>query len=178
MDVLEYVDFAFYDILTREPDKALVVAQKAYQARKVPYIGLLTAVLANRLDNVAEPQRACLNKSSIRRCRTIMRRHRTKFYKRLAVLMRDTVTTKKVPQLDLAQFDKLQAETPSDKVYPSTFPYFVGVFLKNRGDLQNTSEVSDSRSPVRRLGVTDLRYGPPTLAEHEVKIPEDEPATK
>ena len=54
MDVLEYVDFAFYDILTREPDKALVVAQKAYQARKVPYIGLLTAVLADGLDNVAE----------------------------------------------------------------------------------------------------------------------------
>ncbi len=108
-----------------------------------------------------------------------MRRHRRKnFYKRLAVLMRDTVTTKKVPQLDLAQFDKLQAETPSDKVYPSTFPYFVGVFLKNRGDLQNTSKYliraaqsDDWESPTYVMARQLLR-------NMKVKIPEDEPATK
>ncbi len=92
--------------------------------------------------------------------------------------MRDTVTTKKVPQLNLAEFDKLQAEAAPEKLYPSVLQYLAAVFLKNRGDLENAKKYL-----IRAAQSDDWQNSNHVLAcqllrEMKVQVPPKEPHTK
>jgi tetratricopeptide (TPR) repeat protein len=173
-----YVRIAIFYLLTNEPDKALVVAQRAYENRKDPYNGLLAAIIADGLDKTAERDRLLTEVTSTTLPHNYTEAPTQDFYKRLAALMRDTVTTKKVPQLNLAEFDKLQAEAAPEKLYPSVLQYLAAVFLKTRGDLENAKKYL-----IRAAQSDDWQNSNHVLAcqllrEMKVQVPPKEPHTK
>ncbi len=136
----EYVQIAIYYLLTKEPDKSLLVCQRAYQLRKDPYIGLLAATIADGLNKEVNRDRLLSEVMSTTLAPNYGEAPTQNFYKRLAALMRETVTTNEVPHLNLAEFDKLQADAVPEKLYASVLLYFVGTFLKNRGELENAKK--------------------------------------
>jgi hypothetical protein len=136
----EYARISIYYLLTKEPDKSLLVCQRAYQLRKDPYIGLMAAIIADGLDKTVSRDRLLTEVTNSTLPHNYPEASTQDSYKRLAALMRETVTTKKVLHLNLAEFDKLQAEVVPEKLYPSVLLYFVGAFLKNRGDLENAKK--------------------------------------
>jgi tetratricopeptide (TPR) repeat protein len=133
----EHIRTAIFYLLTKEPGKSLLVCEQAYQMRKDPYMGLLAAVIADGLDKNVTRDRLFADVITTTLPPNLVGAPTQEVYKRLAKLMSETVTTKKVPHVNLAEFDKLQAEAAPVKLYRSVLLYFVGVFLKNRGDLEN-----------------------------------------
>ncbi|HET6325344.1 MAG TPA: hypothetical protein VFG04_11765 [Planctomycetaceae bacterium] len=136
----EYVQIAIYYLLTKEPGKSLLVCERAYQLRKDPYIGLLAAMIADGIGKEVNRDRLLSEVMSTTLAHNYGEAPTQDFYKRLAALMRETVTTKEVPHLNLTEFDKLQAQAAPKKLYPSVLLYFAGVFLKNRGDLDDAKK--------------------------------------
>jgi tetratricopeptide (TPR) repeat protein len=174
----EYMRISIYYLLAHEPDKALPVCQRAYQLRKDPYIALLGATVADGLHKSVDRDRLLTEVMSTTLPHNFVEAPTQDFYKRLAALMRETVTTKNVPHLNLAEFDKLQVEAAPAKLRVSVLPYFVGVFLKNRGDLENAEKYL-----IRAAKSDDWNNGNHVMAcqllrEMKVKVPPTEEKPK
>ncbi|HEV8066124.1 MAG TPA: tetratricopeptide repeat protein [Planctomycetaceae bacterium] len=174
----EYVRISIYYLLTNEPDKSLLVCQRAYQLRKDPYIGLLAAIIADGLDKTVNRDRLFTEITSTTLAHNYAEAPTQDYYKRLAALMRDTVTTKKVPHLNLVEFDKLQAEAAPEKLYPSVLLYLVGVFLKNRGDLENAKKYLIRAAQSDDWGNSNHVLACQLLREMKVQVPPREASTK
>ncbi|HEV8003273.1 MAG TPA: hypothetical protein VGP63_25530, partial [Planctomycetaceae bacterium] len=129
----QYRSIGMYYLLTREPDKALLLFQRAYETGHSPFAGFHAALAADALGKTAERD-ALLQQVVETKLPESYETHGD-HYQHLAARFQEMLPPKEA-KLDRAEVDKILAAAAPQPLYRSTLPYFVGVFLKNRGDLE------------------------------------------
>jgi hypothetical protein len=130
----QYRQIAFYYLTTREPDKAMLLLQKTYDTSHEFYAGLHAAIVADTLGKYAERDALLKQVIETKLPANFVESRGGELYSKVAEQFRQVLQSKESKPLDLAAIDKIQAES---NLRASVLRYFVGVFLKNRGDLEN-----------------------------------------
>jgi hypothetical protein len=133
----QYRQIAFYYLTTREPDKALLLLQKTYDANHEFYAGLHAAVVADSLGKYAERDALLKQVIETKLPANFIESRGGELYSKVAEQFRQVLLSKESKPLDLAAIEKIQAQS---HLPASVLRYFVGVFLKNRGDLENAKK--------------------------------------
>jgi tetratricopeptide (TPR) repeat protein len=136
----QYRNIGHFYLLTEEPEKALLLYQRAYEKGHDPFEGFHAAIVADTLgktdvrDEVfqqilnAQPQHQGARPPAVAAG--------PNFFQQLAQQLGQMLPPKGAKQLNLPEVDKILAAASPGVHSPSVLPYFVGVFLKNRGDLK------------------------------------------
>jgi tetratricopeptide (TPR) repeat protein len=136
----QYRDIAIYYLLTNEPDKALVLWKRSYEVREDPFAGLHSALVADTLGKTAERDALLKRVIDTKLPENYLEFKTSQYYQQLAAQFQAMLPPKAAKQLNLPEIEKIQTAAMSDKLRPSTLLYFVGVFLKNRGDLDTAKK--------------------------------------
>jgi len=137
---VQYRNIGHFYLLTDEPEKALLLYQRAYDKGHDPFEGFHAALVADSLGKTAVRDGLL---QQIIEVRPRVSGPTAVRFKQLAEQLRQMLPPKGAKSLDLAAVDKILA--PRDPApgapsasgpNPSALPYFVGVLLKNRGDLK------------------------------------------
>jgi hypothetical protein len=129
---------AIFDLLRNEPEKALVVFEQTFkESRNVIHV-MHAAIIADTLGKTADRDRwfsiianAVPRKTS--------KKTRTGFSKQIVELLRKAIPPGTVNDLDLKKIDGIIADA-SKVDATANLAYFVGIFLKNRGDKAKSTE--------------------------------------
>jgi tetratricopeptide (TPR) repeat protein len=177
----QYRNIGHFYLLTDEPEKAFLLYQRAYEKGHDPFEGFHAALTADSLGKADIRDRLFQEIIEFRPRRAGAR---MELFKQLAEQFQQILPSKGAKRLDLAAIDKLVAYHPpapgaqnASTMQPSVLPYFVGAFLKNRGDLKaaqiyliRCAQLDDWEQINHVLACKLLR-------EMKVKIPPpDEPA--
>jgi tetratricopeptide (TPR) repeat protein len=177
----QYRNIGHYYLLVDEPEKALLLYQRAYQKAHNPFEGFHAALVADSLGK-SDVRDSLLQE--IIDARPRVAGPIAVQFKELAEQLRQMLPPKGAKQLDLAAIDKIvayrdpaPAARDSSALNESVLPYFVGVFLKNRGDLKTAQTYlircaqSDDWQQINHVLACKL------LRDMKVKIPaaEDPP---
>jgi tetratricopeptide (TPR) repeat protein len=128
----QYRNIGHYYLLTDEGAKAFLLYQRAYEDGHDPFEGFHAAIIADTLGNTAARDQLLQKLSAVK-----SRRPRILHFKQLAEQLRKMLPPQQAKHLDVAEVDKIiAAMSLSTSVDPSVLPYFVGAFLKNRGNLE------------------------------------------
>jgi tetratricopeptide (TPR) repeat protein len=178
----QYRNIGHFYLLTDEPEKALLLYQRAYDKGHDPFEGFHAALVADSLGKTAVRDR--LLQQIIEGQPRVARPSAVQF-KQLAEQLRQMLPPKGAKSLDLAAVDKILAPrdpapgaASASGLNPSALPYFVGIFLKNRGDLKTAQAYlircaqSDDWEQINHVLACKL------LREMKVKVPEVEAPKK
>jgi tetratricopeptide (TPR) repeat protein len=132
------LEFAHYFVLTNDPANAFPRYRRAFKAKREFYAAFHAALVADRLGKtadcdalLAEVIAAPIGKSE---------ESGRDLYQKLAALFREMLPPKSARQLNFAEVDKILAAASKNGVSTATFPCFVGVFLKTRGDVEGAKK--------------------------------------
>jgi tetratricopeptide (TPR) repeat protein len=128
---------ACYYLTTGEPDKALILLQKAYGYLHECYAGMHGVIVADTLGKSDERDALLKQVIETRVPENFVESRGIEVYTPLAVLFREALAAKGTKPLDLAKVDAILSKSGLPR---SVLRYFVGVFLKNRGDLENAKK--------------------------------------
>ena len=172
----QYRNIGHFYLLTDEPEKALLLYQRAYEKGHDGFEGFHAATVADSLGKTALRDQILqqIIDSKLKRAGA-----RPNFFGRLAEQFRQTLPPQVAKPLNLAEVDKILADAAtSTSQSPSVLPYFVGVFLKNRGDLK-TAQIylircahSDDWQQINHVLACQL------LRKMKVTVPPEEEAPK
>src|SRR5262249_43360482 len=132
----QYTFIGFYYLLNGEPDKAFLLFQRSYEKRKDPQVGLHAALLADALGKTAERDTLLQQVVDIKLPANYAEARGSEYYSQLAGQFRKLLVPEEGKPLDLAEVDKILAAGTANDLQPSRLPYFVGAFLKNRGNVE------------------------------------------
>jgi hypothetical protein len=127
-------DFGHFFLLTNDPDQALVRYRRAYDIGHDTATGLYAALVADQLGKAAD--RDAILSQIANGPLGRQRKDREAPYRNLVAQLKATLPPKSAPRLNFVEVDKILATAPSVGIYAATLPGFVGIFLKNRGDLE------------------------------------------
>ncbi|HEV8003272.1 MAG TPA: tetratricopeptide repeat protein [Planctomycetaceae bacterium] len=133
----QYRQIAFYYLATREPDKAWLLLQKTYQTSHEYYAGIHAALVADSLGKNEDRDALLKQVVETKLPPNFVESRGGVFYGQVAIEFRQVLNAKVPQPLDLSKIDKVLAES---KLPSSVLRYLVGVFLKNRGDLENAKK--------------------------------------
>jgi tetratricopeptide (TPR) repeat protein len=133
----QYRVIAFYYLATGEPDKAFLLLQKTYENGHEYYAGLHAAIVADTLGKSDERDALLKQVVETKLPHNFVESRGGELYRPLAEQFRVVLGSKGAKQLDLEKVEKIQSES---HLPASVLRYFVGVFLKNRGDLENAKK--------------------------------------
>ena len=156
-------EVATFHILTKEPKKALAIFQEGGYRTTNPYDAIYAALLVDNLGDAA------LRDSLL--AKVVNEEKRTtgtaRAYVEVASMMRGAVQRESPKPLDLDRIEPLIAKTEAGE--PTNFYYFVGAFLRNRGDLQNAKKylMLSATSPMYQKYTQALAR----VALRELKVP-------
>ncbi|HET6325346.1 MAG TPA: hypothetical protein VFG04_11775 [Planctomycetaceae bacterium] len=132
----QYRDIGHYYLLTGEGEKALLLYQRAYQEGHDPFEEFHAAIIADKLGKTAERDALFRQLVAIK-----SREPESLHFKQLAVQLQKMLPPRRAKRLDVAAVDKIiAAAARANSVDPSVLPYFVGAFLKNRGDTETAKK--------------------------------------
>ncbi len=166
---------ACYYLTTGEPDKALILLQKTYGYLHECYAGMHGVIAADTLGKADERDALLKQVIETKIPENFVESRGTEVYTPLAVLFREALAAKGGKPLDLAKVDEILQKSG---LPPSVPRYFVGVFLKNRGDLENATKYL-----IRAAQSTDWNQFENMLAcqllrEMKVQVPPARQVTK
>jgi tetratricopeptide (TPR) repeat protein len=133
----QYRNIAFYYLATGEPDKALLLLQKTYENGHEYYAGLHGAIVADSLGKSDERDALLKQVIETKLPHNFVESKGGEVYSPLAAQFREALASNGDKPLDLAKVDEIQSKS---HLPASVLRYFVGVFLKNRGDLPNATK--------------------------------------
>ena len=162
-----FAEIATFYQFTAEPQKALALLKRSYEATKRPLVGLRAAVLADRLDDastrdtILEQVAAGDQTPSDQPPRPIAgRQENVECYREVAAAFREAIHTSK--PLDLKRIDAALAK--STLFQPTRVYYLVGMFLEKHGDhdkskiyLMRSATSPNYREYISILAVCALR---------------------
>jgi tetratricopeptide (TPR) repeat protein len=127
---------AFY-LLENEPEKALVVFEKTFDETHGVYDEMHVALAADTLGKTEERDRWLAKIASIdtKNLPNVL----PGIYKQVVILLQKGLPPGSAKDLDFKKLDGLIADSSKVDV-SATLEYFVGVFLKNRGDREKAKE--------------------------------------
>ena len=143
---------------------ALVRYRRAYDRGNDTATGLYAALVADQLGKAADRD-AILSQIAngpIGR----KRQDQEETYRKLVAQLKETLPPKAAPRLKFVEVDKILATAPSVGIYAATLPGFVGIFLKNRGDLDGAKKC-DLGCPNERLAEHQPCAGVPVPSRDE-----------
>jgi len=172
-------DIGIFYLLTKEPEKALAVFQKAYSRSRFVYDAMQLALITDGLGDA--PRRdsylAAVALTGLGKDpKTVLG-----MYSRLVAMMKNALPPGSMKTFDYQKLDKLLDEARKCKPRSDTnFKYFVAVFLKNRGEMEKARYYL-----IRAAQTEQERWRCQTLASqllHEMKVPfvtlgDEKPAT-
>jgi tetratricopeptide (TPR) repeat protein len=172
----QYRNIGHFYLLTEEPEKAFLLYQRAYEKGHDAFEGFHAALVADTLGKTAVRDQIF---QQILDAKPPVAGAKPNSFQQLATQLRLMLPPKDAKQLNLAEVDKiLAAAATSTAMNPSVLPYFVAVFLKNRGDLK-TAQVylircahSDDWQQINHVLACQL------LRQMKVTIPPEEDAPK
>jgi tetratricopeptide (TPR) repeat protein len=122
-----------YYLLRREPEKALLVFQKAYADGRHSYAGMHVALVADALGKT-KVRDEYLQKV-VDAARNMLPQSVAGVYGRVATLFQKALPPGSMKDFDFAQTDSIiQAASESTRPGDTNLNYFVAVFLQNRGE--------------------------------------------
>jgi tetratricopeptide (TPR) repeat protein len=127
---------AFY-LLENEPEKALVVFEKTFDETRGVYDAMHVALAADTLGKTEERDRWLAKIGSIETMN--LQSPLPGIYKQVASLLQKGLPPGSAKDLDFKKLDALIADSSKVDV-SATIEYFVGVFLKNRGEREKAKE--------------------------------------
>lgn len=125
-----------YYLLRKELDKALVVFSKTFEQSHDPYDAMHAAIIADSLGKTDERDRLF---EKITEAGEHPQNVRIGIYKQLAEQMSAALRPAPVNRIDFKRVDLVISSAPKDEA-PANLEYFVGMFLKNRGDKEKSRE--------------------------------------
>jgi tetratricopeptide (TPR) repeat protein len=154
---------ATFYILVKEPTKALALFQEDAHRTQKPYRALYAALLADSLGQAALRDSLLAKIVNEEKGTTGSARA----YVEVASMMRRAVQRENPQPFDLSRIEPLIANTEPGE--PTNFYYYVGAFLRNRGDLQNAKKylMRNATSPLYRKNTQALAR----VALRELKVP-------
>jgi hypothetical protein len=124
-------------VLVGDTAKAIGPLQRAFDKGHEYFSAFHAAVAADRLGKTAE--RDAFLKQIVETeppAKSSEGKPAVQCYRQLAGYLREMLPPKSVKKLNIAEVDKILSGARSTGLSTSTLPYFVGVFLKNRGDVE------------------------------------------
>ena len=132
----QYRNIGHYYLLTGEPLKALLLYKRAYEKAHDPFTGLHAALAADRSGKTADRDALFQQILDTKPPDNPVEARKIDYYKQLVRQLRDMLPPKGEKEINLPEVENiLKVAAPKD-LAASTLPYFVGVFLKDRGDLE------------------------------------------
>jgi tetratricopeptide (TPR) repeat protein len=158
----------FY-LLENEPEKAAVVFEKTFNEYPSAYDGMHVAVAADSLGKTEERDR-WFKKIAAIEIKKNVKDPLTDIYKKIVALVQRSLLPGAPKDLPFKELDTLIAD--SSKIdTPSNLEYFVGMFLKNRGELEKAkvhlirATQSEDGNPYNRVLAWQV------LREMKVEVP-------
>jgi tetratricopeptide (TPR) repeat protein len=126
-----------YYLLKKEPEKALAVFKRAYEQGHNAYDAMHAAIAADTLGNAADRDQLLSQIIDANLSQDPQGFVSAGLYKRLAELMRSSLPPGSLKDFG---FDKVEAVVNGSPnvVAPVNLEYFVGMFLKNRGEAEKS----------------------------------------
>jgi hypothetical protein len=115
----------------------LILLQKTYGYLHECYAGMHGVIVADTLGKSDERDALLKQVIETKVPENFVESRGIEVYTPLAVLFREALAAKGAKPLDLAKVDAIQSKSG---LPGSVLRYFVGVFLKNRGDLENAKK--------------------------------------
>ncbi len=131
-------DFGLYFLILGDTPNALSHLQQSYDASHEFYSGLHAAIAADSGGKAADRD-ALLKKIVDAPAKPGGEGGGTQFYGPLAAQLRHALPPEKAKQLDFGEVDRVLASSKG-ALNQSVLPYFVAIFLKNRGDLETAKK--------------------------------------
>jgi len=162
-------DFAHYLLLTNDLPQAFTRYRRAFQAEHEPYTGFHAALVADRLGKTSDC--AAVLTDIIQSPPRKRKESEDEQYKKLAALLRETLPPRSAPRLNFPEVDKILAAAPSNGLGTATLPCFVGIFLKNRGDLEGAKKYLIRAAQSKNWQSLNMALACQLLREMKVAVP-------
>lgn len=130
---------AIYYLLRKEPEKALAVFLQCFQKNHSVYDAMQAAIIADTLGKTAERDALLQKIIDANPGQTPQGVVNAGLYKRLAELMRKSLPPGPLNDFGFDKVDAIVSASPNDEA-PVNLQYFVGIFLKNRGDAEKSRD--------------------------------------
>jgi tetratricopeptide (TPR) repeat protein len=173
-------DTGLYYVLVGDTAKAIGPLQRAFDKGHEYFSAFHAAVAADRLGKTAE--RDAFLKQIVETeppAKSSEGKPAVQCYRQLAGYLREMLPPKSVKKLNIAEVDKILSGARSTGLSTSTLPYFVGVFLKNRGDVEGAKAYLIRSAQSKDWQRINHVLACQILREMKVKVPppEDGPTT-
>jgi tetratricopeptide (TPR) repeat protein len=162
---------AVYYVLRKEPEKAQTVFEMCFDEDHQAFNALHAALLADELGKTADRDRLLAKIVSPNPAPSSRGPVYAGMYKELVELLQKALPPGSVKDIDFKKIEALTFRAP-DFEAPTNFEYFVGAFLKNRGDKEK------SREYLIRAAQSDLTvkynhvFARQTLRDLKIPLPE------
>jgi hypothetical protein len=166
----QYRQIGLYNLMTGETDKALALFQRAYADRHEPYAGVQSALIADALGKSADRDALLAQITETKLPRNFVEGRGAEYYQQLAAKLREMLPPKGAKQIGLPEIEKILGDS-AETLGPSTLRYFVGVFLKNRGDLESAKTHLIRCAQSRDWNAANHVLACQLLHEMKIKIP-------
>ena len=128
-------DAGIFFLMAGPSDKSLEPLRRAFEKGHEYYAAFHAALAADTLGKTADRDAILKQIVETEPPAKPIEGKGVESYRQLAGELREVLAPKSAKKLNLPEIDKILAAAPANGLSTSTLPYFVGVFLKNRGDL-------------------------------------------
>jgi|GEM_PF-2663452 len=169
-------DFGFYFLILGDTADALPHLQQSYDASHEFDSGLHAAIAADSIGKTADRD-ALLKKIVDAPAKPSGGEGGTQLYGPLAAQMRHALPPEKAKQLDFGEVDRILASSKST-LNQSVLPYFVAIFLKDRGDLESAKKYLIRCAKANDWQGVEHALACQLLRQMKVKVPPMDAAPK
>ncbi len=169
-------DFGLYFLILGDTANALSHLQQSYDASHEFYSGMHAAIAADSFGKTADRD-ALLKKIVDAPVKPGGEGGGTQFYGPLAAQLRHALPPEKAKQLDFGEVDRILASSKGT-LNQSVLPYFVAIFLKNRGDLETAKKYLIRCAQANDWQGVEHALACQLLRQLKVKVPPTDAAPK
>jgi tetratricopeptide (TPR) repeat protein len=130
---------AIYYLLRKEPEKAQTVFELCFEKGHEAYNALHAALIADTLGKTAERDRLLAEIVNANLSESPRGHAYAGMYKEVVELLQKALPPGSVKDLDFKKIEAVIHKAPEIET-PTNFEYFIGMFLKNRGDNEKSRE--------------------------------------
>jgi tetratricopeptide (TPR) repeat protein len=169
-------DFGLYFLILGDTANALPHLQQSYDASHEFYSGLHAAIAADSIGKTADRD-ALFKKIVDAPAKAGGEGGGTQFYGPLVSQLRHALPPDKAKQLDFGEVDRILASSKGT-LNQSVLPYFVAIFLKNRGDVETAKKYLVRCAQANDWQGVEHALACQLLRQMKVKVPPTDAAPK
>jgi tetratricopeptide (TPR) repeat protein len=164
----QYRYIGFYYLLTGAPEKASVLFEKTFEQTHDLYAAAYAALIADEFGKAKERDKYFQQILDFKLPKDVREAPGGDDYQKLVLQLQKMLPPQNAGQLDSQAIDKILSSRGIDR---AVLEYFIGVFLKNRGNLEGAKKYLTRCAQSKNWQLVEPALASQLLRELKVKVP-------